>query len=317
MTDPAAIAALPAVKVREMALREAASVAFNACLYGSDGGDPTEAERLVCEEAGNRILALLDKPTAPEVDVARLVEVKPLEWTERADGLQWYGHSPKGLHLSYTALPEVREDHEGPWVSFLDGLWRKFPSLDAAKAAAQADYEARILSALEVQPAPAPVVRIEIRPVSDMPAFGVYVAPLGDFESPAMIGINFASIIAATKEGDVASADVPAFVLETIYHEIGHVLEHWAGVEFSEDRVEALAAQMAGFEHVDMEAPAPVAPEVAALVEAAHVLIEACAPGSPMQAHVIEAIQRSEVELSFWNFLQLLSALAKLEARHD
>ena len=77
------------------------------------------------------------------------VGVKPLEWTERTDGLQWYGHSPKGLHLSYTALPEVQEDPEGPWVSFLDDLWRKFPSLDAAKAAAQADYAARIMTALE------------------------------------------------------------------------------------------------------------------------------------------------------------------------
>lgn len=61
---------------REAAIREAAAVAFNACLYGSDGGDPTEAERRVCEEAGNRILALLDKEPAPapvaEAKVERL-----------------------------------------------------------------------------------------------------------------------------------------------------------------------------------------------------------------------------------------------------
>ena len=49
--DPAAI--------REAALREAAYVAINACLVPPDGGSPTEAERLVCEEAHRRILALI------------------------------------------------------------------------------------------------------------------------------------------------------------------------------------------------------------------------------------------------------------------
>lgn len=50
-------------KARETALREAASIAFNACLVPPDGGNPTEAERLVCEEAGNRILALIQETT--------------------------------------------------------------------------------------------------------------------------------------------------------------------------------------------------------------------------------------------------------------
>ena len=86
--------------------------------------------------------------------VQPVAKVRALEWTERSDGLQWYGHSPKGLHLSYTVLPEVREDPEGPWVSFLDDLWRKFPSIESAKSAAQADYEARIMSALDMQAAP-------------------------------------------------------------------------------------------------------------------------------------------------------------------
>ena len=49
--DPAAI--------REAALREAADVAINACLVPPDGGSPTEEERLVCEEAYHRILALI------------------------------------------------------------------------------------------------------------------------------------------------------------------------------------------------------------------------------------------------------------------
>lgn len=49
--DPAAI--------REAALKEAAYVAINACLVPPDGGSPTEEDRLVCEEAYRRIIALI------------------------------------------------------------------------------------------------------------------------------------------------------------------------------------------------------------------------------------------------------------------
>ena len=57
-----ALRAIPAINpaaIREAALREAAYVAINACLVPPDGGSPTEAERLVCEEAHRRILALI------------------------------------------------------------------------------------------------------------------------------------------------------------------------------------------------------------------------------------------------------------------
>lgn len=40
------------------ALEAAADVAWHACLVQPDGGNPTEDERLVCEEAWRRILAL-------------------------------------------------------------------------------------------------------------------------------------------------------------------------------------------------------------------------------------------------------------------
>jgi len=65
-------------KAREDALREAAYVARNACLVPPDGGNPTEAEAAVCDEAYIRILALLDTPTpAPSPDA--LVKAA-LEW---------------------------------------------------------------------------------------------------------------------------------------------------------------------------------------------------------------------------------------------
>jgi hypothetical protein len=40
--------------------------------------------------------------------------------------------------------------------------------------------------------------------------------------------------------GDLDKKDLPYFVAESLMHEVIHVLEAWAGVEFSEDRVEEL-----------------------------------------------------------------------------
>ena len=46
------------IEALEGALREAANIAENACLVPPDGGEPTEAERLMCEDAARRIRAL-------------------------------------------------------------------------------------------------------------------------------------------------------------------------------------------------------------------------------------------------------------------
>jgi hypothetical protein len=62
--DPAVLAELPEVKamiaaaVRD-ALERAASVARNACLVDPDGGNPTEDERFMCEEAYRRIRTMI------------------------------------------------------------------------------------------------------------------------------------------------------------------------------------------------------------------------------------------------------------------
>lgn len=77
------------------------------------------------------------------------VRVKPLVWTPRPDGRQWYGHAADGLYLSFTA---VMSTETGEWSCFLRDFWRPFETIEAAKAAAQADYDARILAALELAP---------------------------------------------------------------------------------------------------------------------------------------------------------------------
>ena len=80
-------------------------------------------------------------------DLAATVRVKPLVWRHRTDIS--YLHEAKGADEWYR---NIRED-DGQYI--LEGDFtgnvaeRIFPTLEAAKAAAQADYEARILAALE------------------------------------------------------------------------------------------------------------------------------------------------------------------------
>jgi len=56
----------------------------------------------------------------------------------------------------------------------------------------------------------------------------------------AHVAINVGSLLGAVSTGDLPAKDVPYFVAETLFHEFVQVLEEWAGVEFSEDRIEAL-----------------------------------------------------------------------------
>lgn len=66
------------------------------------------------------------------------VRVKPLEWKRYDDGW-WEASSIFGDYI-------IRE-HYPDWLS-PHGTWVDVSDIDAAKAAAQADYEARIMSAL-------------------------------------------------------------------------------------------------------------------------------------------------------------------------
>ena len=94
---------------------------------------------------------------------ARGVGVRKLEWTAREDGLQFYAkqHASGSLYFYYTVL---FSEHTGEWSALLDGVWHGgFPDADAAKAAAQADYEARILAALSPAAQPGANVAVQAR----------------------------------------------------------------------------------------------------------------------------------------------------------
>lgn len=73
--------------------------------------------------------------------------VKPLVWETNAAHCHAYGEA---AGTNYMAAPSTRPDRIGEFR--LSDTWSGFsyhPTLEAAKAAAQADYEARIMSALE------------------------------------------------------------------------------------------------------------------------------------------------------------------------
>lgn len=84
-------------------------------------------------------------------DVRKLVKVKPLEWEDfpgrgakTAAWLQAHYMIQKWSDGRY----ELSASYPG-YCTDIDGTERFYLSLEAAKAAAQADYESRILAALE------------------------------------------------------------------------------------------------------------------------------------------------------------------------
>lgn len=99
-------------------------------------------------------LHLAPVPAAPAV--------KPLEWKE-CDWHWQYGASPITRPNNYLVRPCLADRWVGQWMTYAPGgsvgersrIGEFYPTADAAKAAAQADYEVRIRSALVDAPAPA------------------------------------------------------------------------------------------------------------------------------------------------------------------
>jgi len=86
---------------------------------------------------------------------------------------------------------------------------------------------------------------IEFHQQDWIPGFAAFVsgATTPQPDSRAFCVINLGALLSTVAHGDVPAADLPAFIVESMIHEIGHVIEQWAGVEFSEERVEALCAR--------------------------------------------------------------------------
>jgi hypothetical protein len=81
--------------------------------------------------------------------VQPVVKVKPLVWVENPDVGEggFLGGSDANIGPTYHAMQDG-------WSYHRSMFWRQADTIESAKAAAQADYDARILAALDVQTAP-------------------------------------------------------------------------------------------------------------------------------------------------------------------
>ena len=89
---------------------------------------------------------------------------------------------------------------------------------------------------------PHPVPRVEFFQHDWLPAFAAFVpgATTPQPDAKAFCALNLAAFLEAVDCGEIERAELPYFIAETMMHEIIHALEQWAGVEFNEERVEAL-----------------------------------------------------------------------------
>ena len=89
--------------------------------------------------------------TAARDDLAALrIRVKPLVWEDQPGGSYCW---TQGLHY-YTEGSDAEQDWYVSCMIYDDDVWQgdNQSTREAAKAAAEADYEARILAALDVEP---------------------------------------------------------------------------------------------------------------------------------------------------------------------
>lgn len=116
-----------------------------------DGPGGIEAWNLIADFAVDNAEAIEAALSAAEPQPAPSVAVKALEWKQRGEHLDTFDASVFGLNYVVTQTVE-----NGDWHFWLERgvkalTQTKHSSAEKAKAAAQADYEARIRSALPAQ----------------------------------------------------------------------------------------------------------------------------------------------------------------------
>lgn len=114
-----------------------------AILYGEEGmGNVTPADAST---------ALAARDAAMRNEGRRRVKVKPLEWKEATGDDYRKGECFYARSIIDLTPISVTNSRNGWWLNTNS---ETYPTIDAAKAAAQADYEARILAALEPEGEP-------------------------------------------------------------------------------------------------------------------------------------------------------------------
>lgn len=84
--------------------------------------------------------------------------------------------------------------------------------------------------------------RIEFHQQDFIPGFAAFLpgATTPSPDSKAFCVLNLGAMLSTVYHGRTKREDLPYFLADSIMHEVIHVLEQWAGVEFNEERVDAL-----------------------------------------------------------------------------
>jgi hypothetical protein len=84
-------------------------------------------------------------------------------------------------------------------------------------------------------------ITVEVYQQDWIPGFASFVDDSSIHENgKAHVGINIGGLMVAVNNGELDAKELPYQIAESIMHEVIHSLEAWAGVEFSEDKVEKL-----------------------------------------------------------------------------
>lgn len=83
-------------------------------------------------------------------------------------------------------------------------------------------------------------MKIEVYQQDWCPGFAAFLDDGSVQKGTAHVCLNVGALMAAVEAKDVEKADLPYLIAESVMHEVIHALEAWAGVEFSEEKVEAL-----------------------------------------------------------------------------
>ena len=84
-------------------------------------------------------------------------------------------------------------------------------------------------------------ISIEIYQQDWIPGFAAFRDDKSlDVTGKAHVVLNLGAFLATVVTDDLPANELPYFIAESLMHEVIHVLEAWAKVEFNEERVNAL-----------------------------------------------------------------------------
>jgi hypothetical protein len=83
-------------------------------------------------------------------------------------------------------------------------------------------------------------IRIEIYQHDWMPGFAAFQVNSLKKGAKAHVALNIGGLLGIVRDKSIKEKELPYVVAECLMHEIIHVLEEWAGTEFSHEKIENL-----------------------------------------------------------------------------